>query len=110
MGYIGSFTVLALLQAGYKVVIVDNLYNASKECINRIELISGKRPEFFSMDITNEAEFDKVFEAHPDIDSVIHFAALKVRLLSLIEFHLFHAKVLARLSVNPARSLWSTTE
>lgn len=79
VGYIGSFTVLALLEAGYKVVIVDSLYNSSEECLNRIELITGKRPEFFSMDITDEAAFDKVFAAHSDIDSVIHFAALKVR-------------------------------
>ncbi|KAK2766753.1 UDP-glucose-4-epimerase [Arachnomyces sp. PD_36] len=76
-GYIGSFTALALLEAGYKVVIADNLDNSSDEAINRIELICGKRPEFAKVDITNEADFDKVFVAHPDIDSVIHFAALK---------------------------------
>jgi UDP-glucose 4-epimerase len=76
-GYIGSFTTLALLDADYKVVIVDNLYNSSKEVINRIELISGKRPEFYELDITDEAALDKVFEEHPDIDNVIHFAALK---------------------------------
>lgn len=78
-GYIGSFTVLALIQAGYKVVIVDNLYNSSEECLNRIELITGKRPEFYNCDITDEVALDKVFEDHPDIDNVIHFAALKVR-------------------------------
>jgi hypothetical protein len=77
-GYIGSFTALALLEAGYKVVIVDNLYNSSKEVINRIELISGKRPEFYQLDIQDEAALDKVFKEHPDIDNVIHFAALKV--------------------------------
>jgi len=60
------------------VVIVDNLYNASEECINRIELITGKRPAFHKMDITDEPAFDKVFKQHPEIDSVIHFAALKV--------------------------------
>ncbi|KAH8696135.1 UDP-glucose 4-epimerase [Talaromyces proteolyticus] len=76
-GYIGSFTTLALLEAGYKVVIADNLYNSSAEVINRIELISGKRPELFQVDITDPTSFDKVFAAHPDIDSVIHFAALK---------------------------------
>lgn len=79
-GYIGSFTALTLLEAGYKVVIVDNLYNSSAEVINRIELICGKRPEFVNLNVTDEEAFDKVFEAHPDIDSVIHFAALKVRL------------------------------
>ncbi|KAI9842941.1 MAG: UDP-glucose-4-epimerase [Thelocarpon superellum] len=76
-GYIGSFTALALLEAGYKVVIIDNLYNSSKVALDRIELISGKRPVFYEDDMTNEAGIDKVFAAHPDIDSVIHFAALK---------------------------------
>ena len=78
-GYIGSFTVLALLEADYKVIIADNLYNSSEEVINRIELISGKRPHFYNVDIRKQEDFDKVFKAHPDIDSVIHFAALKVR-------------------------------
>jgi hypothetical protein len=78
-GYIGSFTALALLEAGYKVVIVDNLYNSSKEVINRIELICGKKPAFYQLDIQDEAALDKVFKEHPDIDNVIHFAALKVR-------------------------------
>ncbi|KAJ4368269.1 UDP-glucose-4-epimerase [Neocucurbitaria cava] len=76
-GYIGSFTALALLEADYKVVIVDNLYNSSKEVVNRIELICGKRPAFYEVDITDEAALDKVFAENPDIDNVIHFAALK---------------------------------
>ena len=59
-------------------MIADNLLNASEETINRIELISGKRPIFFKTDIRKEDDFDKIFSAHPDIDSVIHFAALKV--------------------------------
>lgn len=78
-GYIGSFTTLALLEAGYEVVIVDNLYNSSEECVNRIELISGKRPTLYKLDITDQPALEKVFAAHPEIDSVIHFAALKVR-------------------------------
>ncbi|KAF2188378.1 UDP-glucose 4-epimerase [Zopfia rhizophila CBS 207.26] len=76
-GYIGSFTALALLEADYEVVIVDNLYNSSEEVINRIELICGKRPAFYKIDITDEASLDKVFDKHPHIDNVIHFAALK---------------------------------
>ncbi|KAI1170664.1 hypothetical protein F4777DRAFT_591790 [Nemania sp. FL0916] len=76
-GYIGSFTSLALLEAGYDVVIVDNLYNSSEVALHRIELICGKRPAFHKVDLTNEDELDKVFAAHPAIDSVIHFAALK---------------------------------
>ncbi|KAJ5370604.1 Bifunctional protein GAL10 [Penicillium cataractarum] len=78
-GYIGSFTTLALLEAGYKVVVADNLYNSSAEALNRVEAICGKKAEFVQLDVTEENGFDKVFEAHPDIDSVIHFAALKVR-------------------------------
>ncbi|EHA55155.1 UDP-glucose 4-epimerase [Pyricularia oryzae 70-15] len=76
-GYIGSFTSLALLENDYDVVIVDNLYNSSAVAIDRIELICGKRPAFHNVDITDEAALDKVFDAHPEIDSVIHFAALK---------------------------------
>jgi hypothetical protein len=81
-GYIGSFTALALLEAGYKVVIADNLYNSSEEVLNRIELICGKRPDFVSLDVKDEEAFDDVFSKHPEIDSVIHFAALKVRLVA----------------------------
>ncbi|KAI9883979.1 MAG: hypothetical protein M1823_004226 [Watsoniomyces obsoletus] len=76
-GYIGSFTALALLEAGYKVVVTDNLYNSSTVALDRIELICGKRPDFFQCDITDEESIVKIFVAHPDIDSVIHFAALK---------------------------------
>lgn len=58
-------------------MIVDSLYNSSKEVLNRIELLSGKRPEFYEADITDEAALEKIFAEHKDIDSVIHFAALK---------------------------------
>lgn len=60
------------------MVIVDSLYNSSEVALDRIELICGKRPSFHKVDITDEAALDKVFAAHPEIDSVIHFAALKV--------------------------------
>ncbi|KAL6866719.1 hypothetical protein J3F83DRAFT_740921 [Trichoderma novae-zelandiae] len=76
-GYIGSFTTLALLDAGYDVVIVDSLYNSSKVALDRIELLSGRRPDFYQVDITDEKALDEVFAKHPTIDSVIHFAALK---------------------------------
>jgi UDP-glucose 4-epimerase len=79
-GYIGSFTSLALLENGYQVVIVDSLYNSSKVSLDRIELLCGKRPDFYQVDITDEEALDKVFAAHPNIDSVIHFASLKVNL------------------------------
>jgi UDP-glucose 4-epimerase len=76
-GYIGSFTSLELLQAGYDVVIVDSLYNSSKVALDRIELICGRRPTFYEVDITDEKALSDVFAKHPAIDSVIHFAALK---------------------------------
>ncbi|KAI8630654.1 UDP-glucose 4-epimerase [Xylariaceae sp. FL1651] len=76
-GYIGSFTALTLLEHDYDVVIVDNLYNSSEVAIDRIELICGKRPAFHKVDLIHEEELDKVFAAHPAIDSVIHFGALK---------------------------------
>lgn len=68
---------MILLQNGYDVVIVDNLYNSSKVAVDRIELICGKRPFFYQVDVTDERALDNVFAKHPDIDSVIHFAALK---------------------------------
>ncbi|KAF2396725.1 UDP-glucose 4-epimerase [Trichodelitschia bisporula] len=76
-GYIGSFTAVALIEGGYKVVIVDNLFNSSDEVLNRIQLLTGTRPAFYGLDITDEAALDKVFAENPDIDNVIHFAALK---------------------------------
>ncbi|KAK2072424.1 hypothetical protein P8C59_006781 [Phyllachora maydis] len=76
-GYIGSFTSLALLENDYNVVIADNLYNSSEVALDRIELICGKRPIFYNVDVTDEKALDKVFAEHPEIDSVIHFAALK---------------------------------
>jgi UDP-glucose 4-epimerase len=77
-GYIGSFTTLALLENDYNVVVVDSLYNSSKVSLDRIELLCGRRPDFHECDVTDEAGLEAVFAAHPEIDSVIHFAALKV--------------------------------
>ena len=76
-GYIGSFTTLALLQHGYDVVIIDSTYNSSVVVLDRIEMICGKRPVFYKVDVTDESAIDDVLAKHPIIDSVIHFAALK---------------------------------
>ena len=76
-GYIGSHTVVELINRGESVVIVDNLSN-SKECVlDRIEKITGKRPEFIKCDLLDAEKLDEVFDTHPEIDSVIHFAGLK---------------------------------
>ena len=76
-GYIGSHTVVELQKSGYDVVIVDNLCNSKICVLDRIESITGKRPEFIKCDLLDAEALDKVFESHPEIDSVIHFAGLK---------------------------------
>ncbi|KKF96574.1 Aldose 1-epimerase [Ceratocystis platani] len=76
-GYIGSFTALTLLQNDFNVVVIDNLYNSSIVALDRIELICGRRPVFYEVDVTDQKAIDAVFDKHPEIDSVIHFAALK---------------------------------
>ena len=75
-GYIGSHTVVELLNDGYEVVIFDNLSNSKPEVINRIEKITGKRPIFVKGDILNQAELDDVFSKYK-FDCVINFAGFK---------------------------------
>lgn len=75
-GYIGSHTVVLLLEAGYQAVVFDNLCNSHPEVFNRIEKITGKRPVFVKGDIRTKSELRQVF-AEYDIDCVIHFAGLK---------------------------------
>lgn len=75
-GYIGSHTVVQLLAANYSVVILDNLCNSSREVLNRIELLSGKKVDFVEGDIRNRDVLQTTFQLH-SIDSVIHFAGLK---------------------------------
>ena len=75
-GYIGSHTVVELLQAGHTAVIVDDLSNAKADVMDRIETITGIRPAFYHLDICDTAALRQVFAAHP-IDAVIHFAGYK---------------------------------
>lgn len=75
-GYIGSHTVVQLLDAGVKVVILDNLCNSKREVVNRLEKITGHRPEFIVGDICDRALLRGLFSAHK-VDAVIHFAGLK---------------------------------
>ncbi len=77
-GFIGSHTVVELLNANYQVVIVDNLINSSEESLKRVETITGKKiSAFYKTDIGDRAGLEKIFQAHPTIKSVIHFAGLK---------------------------------
>ncbi|MEG0116082.1 MAG: SDR family NAD(P)-dependent oxidoreductase, partial [Hydrogenoanaerobacterium sp.] len=75
-GYIGSHTVVELLEAGKEVVIVDNFINSKPEALNRIRKITGKDFRFYEADILDEAAVTKIFEEN-SIEAVIHFAALK---------------------------------
>ena len=76
-GYIGSHTVLALLQSGNDVIVVDNFSNSSAESLNRVSRIAGRSPLVIEGNITDEAKIEKIFVENTDISSVIHFAALK---------------------------------
>ncbi len=75
-GYIGSHTCVELLEAGYEVVVVDNLCNSSEESLRRVEKITGKQVKFYEADIADRTKMRKIFEEN-DIFGVIHFAGLK---------------------------------
>ena len=75
-GYIGSHTCVELLNAGYEVVVVDNLYNASAKALERVEEITGKKVAFYETDILDREALSKIFDEH-EIEAVIHFAGYK---------------------------------
>ena len=75
-GYIGSHTCVELLQAGYDVVVLDNLCNSSADSLQRVKQISGRELAFYRSDIRDPAALDRIF-SNDAIDTVIHFAGLK---------------------------------
>ena len=75
-GYIGSHTTVELINAGYEVVVVDNLYNSKEESLNRVQKITGKTLKFYECDIRDAEGLEKVFTENK-IECVIHFAGLK---------------------------------
>lgn len=75
-GYIGSHAAVELIQAGYEVEILDNLYNSKIEVLGRIEEITGVKPRFYDVDLRDAEALAKVF-AESKFDAVIHFAGLK---------------------------------
>lgn len=75
-GYIGSHTCVELLEAGYEVVILDNLYNSNPKAVDRIEEITGKKVTFYQEDMLDQAAVKRIFDEQK-IDAVIHFAGLK---------------------------------
>lgn len=76
-GYIGSHTVVELINSGYEVVIIDNLSNSNIDVLNGIEKITGVRPDFENIDCVDYVNLDRMFEKHKNIDAIIHFAASK---------------------------------
>ena len=75
-GFIGSHTCIELLEAGYEVVVVDNLCNSSAEAVRRVEEITGKKITFYEADLLDRAAMEGIFDKE-NIESVIHFAGLK---------------------------------
>lgn len=76
-GFIGSHTTVELIEAGYEVVIVDNLSNSKIEVLDGIEKITGVRPAFEQVDLRDKAATEAVFQKYPKIEGIIHFAASK---------------------------------
>lgn len=76
-GYIGSHTVVELQQAGYEVIIADNLINSEASVVDAIGKITGIIPVFEEVDLADPGQADSVFQKHTGIKAVIHFAALK---------------------------------
>lgn len=75
-GYIGSHTCVELLNAGYDIVVLDNLYNSSEKCLDAVKELTGRDFPFYKVDMLDKDAMEQVFKEN-EIDSVIHFAGLK---------------------------------
>lgn len=96
-GYIGSHTCVAAIQAGHDPVVFDNLSNSSEESLNRVKMITGKRPEFIKADLLDRAAVKAAFDACK-YDAVIHFAGLKAVGESVSEpWKYFHNNIVSSL-------------
>ena len=76
-GYIGSHTVVELLNAGFEVLIVDDLSNSERKVVERIEKITNKKVVFEEMDLKDKVKTFEIFEKYPNIEAIVHFAASK---------------------------------
>ncbi len=77
LGFIGSHTTVELIRAGFEVIIVDNLSNANEKVLSNIEKITSTSPEFHRFDLCDEEKVQNLFNQHPDLNAIIHFAASK---------------------------------
>jgi UDP-glucose 4-epimerase len=75
-GYVGSHACVELLQAGHRVVVLDNLSNSKEAALDRVRLIAGKPLDFVRCDLLDRPALDELFNRHP-VDAVLHFAGLK---------------------------------
>lgn len=92
-GYIGSHTSVELLDAGYEIIVVDNLSNSNPESLNRVKEITGKDFKFYEADLLNEAALEDIFATNK-IEAVIHFAGLKAVGESVqIPLHYYHNNI-----------------
>lgn len=76
-GYLGSHTIVDLIQKGFQVVSVDNHLNSYPRAIKAVQKLTGKKITHYDRDLCNEKSVEKIFRDHPDIKGIIHFAALK---------------------------------
>ncbi|MCG8326234.1 MAG: UDP-glucose 4-epimerase GalE [Chitinophagales bacterium] len=76
-GYIGSHTIVDLIMNGFEVISVDNFCNSSEEVLEGIETITGKKVKNYAIDLCWEDAIEQVFKENPDLEGIIHFAALK---------------------------------
>jgi UDP-glucose 4-epimerase len=76
-GYIGSHTAVELINEGFEVLIIDNLYNSDIDTLDGIEKITGKKPLFHELDMCERDKLNDFFQLHSDIEAVVHFAAYK---------------------------------
>ena len=98
-GYIGSHTCLELLQAGYEVVVVDNLSNSKEESLQRVQELAGEEVTFYQVDLLDEKTLDEVFDKHT-FNGVIHFAGLKAVGESVsLPLHYYHNNITGTLTL-----------
>jgi UDP-glucose 4-epimerase len=76
-GYIGSHTTVELIEQGFEVILIDNLYNSKADVVDRIEKITGIKPHLQVLDLCDKERLDNFIQEHKDISAVIHFAAFK---------------------------------
>ena len=99
-GYIGSHTIIDLIENGFEVISVDNYINSDRKPLSGIKKITGKKIKNYNIDLSNHTKTKRIFKEHPDITGIIHFAALKSVGDSVNEpFNYFRNNMLSTLNV-----------